>query len=299
MTRVEAATRRAFLAAGAATAVPLTAAIAATRQTAADGARLLEGKVAVIYGAAGAIGSAVSRAFAREGAHVELAGRTLEKVETLAAEISAAGSSAGFAKVDALSRESVEKHLDELVAARGRVDVSFNLISVPGTQGESLATLSPTAFAEPIEYGVRTHFLTATAAARHMARKRTGVILALTAQVARKPYAGSGGFGVACAAIEGLCRQLAIDLGGDGIRVIALRSSGSPDAPGVSAAIAEHARLARVPREVFEARIAEKTMLHRMPRMAEIASAAVLMASDRASAITAAVTNLTCGEIAD
>jgi enoyl-[acyl-carrier-protein] reductase (NADH) len=117
--------------------------------------------------------------------------------------------------------------------------------------------------------------------------------------VARKPYTGSGGFGVACAAIEGLCRQLAVDFGGDGIRVIALRSAGSPDAPGVSAAISEHARLAGVSREQFEARIAEKTMLKRMPKMAEVANAAVLMASDRASAITAAVTNLTCGEIAD
>jgi NAD(P)-dependent dehydrogenase (short-subunit alcohol dehydrogenase family) len=104
---------------------------------------------------------------------------------------------------------------------------------------------------------------------------------------------------VACAAIEGLWRQLALELGTAGIRVITLRSSGSPDAPGVSAAIAEHARLAGVPRETFESRIAEKTMLKRMPLMAEIANAAVLVASDRASAITAAVTNVTCGELAD
>jgi NAD(P)-dependent dehydrogenase (short-subunit alcohol dehydrogenase family) len=146
---------------------------------------------------------------------------------------------------------------------------------------------------------MRTHYLTATAASRHMASRRTGVILALTAQVARKPYAGSGGFGVACAAIEGLWRQFALELGPSGIRVIVLRSSGSPDAPGVSAAIAEHARLAGVSREIFEARIAEKTMLKRMPVLDEIANAAVLVASDRASAITAAVTNVTCGELAD
>ena len=64
-----------------------------------------------------------------------------------------------------------------------------------------------------IDNAMRTHFLTATAAARHMEPRGSGVILALTAQVARKPYVGSGGFGVACAAIEGLCRQLAIELG--------------------------------------------------------------------------------------
>ena len=69
--------------------------------------------------------------------------------------------------------------------------------------------------------------------------------------------------------------------------------------PACRAAIAEHARLAGVSREVFEARIAEKTMLQAHAAMAEIANAAVLVASDRASAITAAVINITCGEIAD
>ena len=260
---------------------------------------LLEGKVAVVYGAAGAMGSAVARAFAREGAHVELAGRTLERVQSLATELTGGGASVAAAKVDALDQESVEKHLDAVIAALRRVDISFNLISLDGPQGSSLVAMSARDVVAPVEGAVRTHFLTATAAARHMAKQHAGVILALTAQVARKPYTGSGGFGVACAAIEGLCRQLAVDLGGDGIRVVALRSAGSPDAPGVSAAIAEHARLAGVSREVFEARIAEKTMLKRMPKMAEIADAAVLMACDRASAITAAVANLTCGEIAD
>jgi NAD(P)-dependent dehydrogenase (short-subunit alcohol dehydrogenase family) len=129
--------------------------------------------------------------------------------------------------------------------------------------------------------------------------RRGGAILALTAQVARKPYAASGGFAVACAAIEGLWRQLAVELGPAGVRLVTLRSAGSPDAPGVSAAIAEHAKAAGVSRDVFEARIAEKTMLRRMPKMAEIADAAVFVASDRASALTAAVLNATCGEIAD
>jgi NAD(P)-dependent dehydrogenase (short-subunit alcohol dehydrogenase family) len=260
---------------------------------------LLEGKVAVIYGAAGAMGSAVARAFAREGAHVELAGRTFEKVQALATEISGAGSSANAAKVDARDPDSIAKHLDAVIAAHARVDISFNLIGTDGPQGDSLISMSIKDVVGPVEGAVSTHLLTATAAARHMARARGGVILALTAQVARKPYTGSGGFGVACAAIEGLCRQLAVDLGGNGIRVVALRSSGSPDAPGVSAAIGEHARLAGVSREAFEARIAEKTMLKHMPKMAEVANAAVLVASDRASAITAAVINLTCGEIAD
>ncbi len=295
---MEAASRREFLAAGAAVAVPV-ATRAVAGQDSSPRTGLLAGKVAVIYGAAGAIGSSVSRVFAREGAQLFLAGRTPERVQALAQELTLAGASAIPAGVDALDRDSVEKHLAEVVRQAGHVDISFNLIGLGGEQGTPLTRMTREAFAMSIDNAMRTHFLTATAAARHMEPRGSGVILALTAQVARKPYVGSGGFGVACAAIEGLCRQLAIELGPRGIRVVTLRSSGSPDSPGVTAAIAEHARAAGVTREAFEARIAEKTMLRRMPKMVEIANAAALAASDRASSLTAAVLNVTCGEIAD
>ncbi len=296
---MEAATRRDFLASGAAVTVPFAARTASVNPGPAPRSGLLSGKRAVIYGAAGAIGNAVSRAFAREGAQLFLAGRTLERVEAVAGELTAAGASAASARVDALDRSAIENHLADVVRVAGGVDISFNLIGLGGEQGHPLAEISQEAFSIAINAAMRTHFLTATAAARHMQKHGSGVILALTAQVARKPYVGSGGFGVACAAIEGLWRQLAIELGSSGIRLITLRSSGSPDAPGVAAAISEHAKAAGVTLETFEARIAEKTMLKRMPRMAEIANAAVLAASDHASSITAAVLNATCGEIAD
>src|SRR5712691_1744579 len=62
---------------------------------------LLKKKNAVIYGGAGAIGGAVARAFAREGAKVFLAGRTLARLEAVAAAIRAAGGEADAAPVDA------------------------------------------------------------------------------------------------------------------------------------------------------------------------------------------------------
>jgi len=293
-----AASRREFLASGA-VALPFAAHAAGNKAGPAPRPGLLAGKRAVIYGAAGAIGGAVSRAFAREGAQLFLAGRTPERVEALAGELSRDGASAVAAGVDALDRAAVEKHLEDVVRSAGGIDISFNLIGLGGVQGRSLTDMTREAFTVTIETAMRTHFLTATTAARHMEKRGAGVILALTAQVARKPYVASGGFGVACAAIEALWRQLAIELGPRGVRLVTLRSSGSPDAPGVRAAITEHARAAGVTLEAFEARIAEKTMLRRMPKMAEIANAAVLAASDYASSMTAAVLNSTCGEIAD
>jgi 3-oxoacyl-[acyl-carrier protein] reductase len=260
---------------------------------------LLEHKNAVIYGAGGAVGGAVARAFAREGAKVFLAGRTLATLNEVANDISDAGGVVEVAQVDALNEQAVESFLGTMARNAGSIDISFNAIGLGDAQGAPLVKMEQEHFILPIVTAMRTHFITSTAAARHMARNGSGVILALTAQVARKPYPDVGGFGVACAAIEGFCRQLALELGPQGIRVVCLRSAGSPDAPGVDEVFQSHADNAGISREAFEAAIAEKTLLKRLPRLAEVANAAVLMASDRASAITAAVANVTCGEIVD
>lgn len=90
---------------------------------------LLEDKNAVIYGGGGAIGGAVARAFAREGARVFLAGRTRTSLEEVAAEIRSAGGVADTAEVDALDEKAVDEHADAVAAEAGGIDVSFNLIS--------------------------------------------------------------------------------------------------------------------------------------------------------------------------
>jgi NAD(P)-dependent dehydrogenase (short-subunit alcohol dehydrogenase family) len=260
---------------------------------------LLQNKTAVIYGAGGSVGSTVARAFAREGAAVFLAGRTLSSLDEVAKTIRETGGAAETAQVDALDQQAVESHLDAIVASAGHIDISFNLMGLYGPQGASLADMPQADFTRPIINAMNGHFLTATAAGRHMAAQKSGVILALTAQVARKPYPNSGGFGVACAAIEGLCRQLAVDLGPQGVRVVCLRSTGSPDTPGVLEAIKLHAREAGQSLEVFMKGIAETTMLKRMPLLADVANVAALMASDYASTMTGTVANVTAGEIAD
>ena len=107
------------------------------------------------------------------------------------------------------------------------------------------------------------------------------------------------GFGVSGAAIEGFCRQLAAEVGPQGIRVVCLRSAGSPDAPGVDEAFGLHAARAGGMSAEIEAAIAQDTMLKRLPKLADVANVAVLMASDYATAVTGAVANVTCGQIAD
>jgi len=260
---------------------------------------LLQNKNAIIYGGAGAIGSAVAHAFAGAGARVFLAGRTLSSLEKVAREIRKTGGAVETKAIDAQKKEEVEAYLYQVVNQHGAIDISFNAVGIGGEHGHALTDMEYESFAEPVSNAIKSQFITATAASRYMKLKRRGVILAITANAGRKPYVDTGGFGVACAATEGFCRQLALEAGQYGIRVVCLRSAGSPDAPGVEEAFNRHAANAGVTREAFEAEFAERTMLKRLPRLPEVANAAVLMAADEASAITAEVINITCGELAD
>ena len=136
----------------------------------------LKNKNAVIYGAGGAIGSTVAKAFAREGAKVFLTGRNLASVATTAGEIIAAGGTAEAAQVDALDEGPVEGHIAAVVEKAGTVDISFNAITPipqPGTQGIPIAQLPVESFIAPITAYMRSYFLTARAAARRMVETRS------------------------------------------------------------------------------------------------------------------------------
>jgi len=106
---------------------------------------LLENTVAVIYGAGGSIGSAVARAFGREGTRVFLAGRTKAKLDEVADEIRSNGGSAETAVVDALNEQAVDRYVDEVVKQAGQIDISFNLIGYGDVQ-EPLLEINVAAF---------------------------------------------------------------------------------------------------------------------------------------------------------
>ena len=181
---------------------------------------LLEKKNAVIYGAGGAVGGAVARTFAREGAKVFLAGRMLESIDTVAKEIASDGGVVEIAQVDALDENAVEQHIDAVAKEVDRIDVVFNAIGFDSRQGTPLLELALEDFSFPIATWTRAQFLTARSAARRMVTKRSGVILMLSASPARMAIPLTGGFGVACAAIEGLSRTLAGELSPQGVRVV-------------------------------------------------------------------------------
>jgi 3-oxoacyl-[acyl-carrier protein] reductase len=248
---------------------------------------LLKGKNTIIYGAGG-IGSAVARAFAREGAHVHLAGRTPARLEQVAAELRAEGGTVDTAQVDALEESEVDTHADRVAAGFGSVDVSFNLISYDDVQGTPLAEMPLADFERPIHNAVRTMFLTTRAAARHMIRQRSGVILMFGGYGDPPRGYHIGGFQVALGALETLRRQLAAELGGYGIRVLALQTGGIAETIPADAGM-----------DAIAAGIANATLLGRAATLADVGNVAAFAASDWAASMTATALNITAGTTVD
>lgn len=260
---------------------------------------MLNGKNAVIYGAGGAIGGAVARTFAREGATVFLAGRTEATLDRVAADVATGGGAAHVAVVDATDPRAVVDHVAAIAAMVGHVDILFDAVGMHDVQGTPLVDMPVDDVVLPVVTALRTRFLTARAVARHMVEQHSGVIMTVTAGPAREATPHIGGFGVACEAIEGLWRTWAAELGPHGVRVVCLRSAGSPDAPAIGGMAALHADATGVTPEEFLADLGRGTLLGRLPMLAEIADAATILASDRASALTGTYVNATCGSPVD
>src|SRR5262245_47426110 len=192
---------------------------------------ILTNKVGVIYGAGGAIGGAVARAFAREGARLFLTGRRRAPVDVVAKEIVSAGGSAKAAEVDALNEQAVDTHLQSVIDEAGRVDISFNAVGIPGTQilGVPLIELDVERFSLPVTTYTTSYFLIACMAARRMVGNRSGVIITATTQRSRIGIPLSGDYGPAMAAEEALTRVLSAELAPQGVRVVGLRPQAIPE----------------------------------------------------------------------
>jgi NAD(P)-dependent dehydrogenase (short-subunit alcohol dehydrogenase family) len=99
----------------------------------------------------------------------------LNWLEAVARDISDAGV-AETAQVDALNKQAVESYLGEVVRTAGSIDISFNVIGLEDDQGVLLVEMAQEPFMLPVMNAVASHFLTATAAVRYMARKMKDVL---------------------------------------------------------------------------------------------------------------------------
>src|SRR6266542_4059533 len=124
---------------------------------------LLDKMTAIVDGAAGAIGSEIARAYAREGAEVHLAGRTKATLEKVARRIQQDGGAAHVTHLDVLDQAAVEQHAAAVAADRGGIDICFNATSNDDLQGTPLLAMQFEDFLRPVTKAVTAHFNIATA----------------------------------------------------------------------------------------------------------------------------------------
>jgi NAD(P)-dependent dehydrogenase (short-subunit alcohol dehydrogenase family) len=258
----------------------------------------LEDKNVIVYGAAGAVGSAIAAAFARAGATVFLAGRTLAKVQAVATEI---GGAAEAAEVDALDELAIERHLQSVIDKVGRVDISFNAVGIRNTtlQGVALSNLDVEQFLLPIATYTKSYFLTSRLAARQMIPQKSGVIMTVTSTPSRIGIPLMGGVGAAMSAVESLTRGLSAELAPHGIRVVGLRPHGMPESGTIKEVFGLHAKAWEISWEQFQGLIAGRTHAQRLSSLTEMANMAVFAASDQASGLTGTILNLSLGSLDD
>jgi 3-oxoacyl-[acyl-carrier protein] reductase len=236
----------------------------------------LSGKVAVVTGASRGLGRAIAERFAAEGARLVLNYRQdASSMEAAAAACLGAGAEVELVQGDVGSPETPERLCQRACDRFGTIDV---LVNNAGIAREDLLVLLPDGELEAmISTNVTGLVRLSRAAAGRMIRRRAGAIVNLSSVLARRPgrgnavYAGTKGF------VESFTRALALELGPKGIRVNAI-------APGLM-----ETALSGAVRAVAGPELRERVALRRFGAPAEVAGAALFLASDDASYVNGAV----------
>ena len=267
-----------------------------------SGERILGNKCAVVFGAGGSIGAAVAKEFAAEGARVFLAGRTKASLEAVAKQVAATGGTASTTVVDALDDTGVNRYLDDVAKQAGKIDILVDLTGPLASEygnGKVAVELPVDEFMAPLEKVVKSHFITARAAARHMIKQKSGVIIFVTGSPARPHVPGATAIGAAFGAIENLTGNLAFEVSPMGVRVVCLRTVANVDSRPIQDTMEFVARRMNITKEQAVGQVALSNFLKVPATVQDTANAAVLIASDRARMMTGTVVNASAGAALD
>ncbi|WP_227869878.1 SDR family NAD(P)-dependent oxidoreductase [Streptomyces otsuchiensis] len=243
------------------------------------GAGLLQGRVVMVTGASSGIGAAAARLFAAEGASVTLLARRTDRLESLAAGITAAGGSALPLTADVCQPEGVAEAVARTVSEYGRLDAAFNNAGW-GTPRTPLHLLDDSEYDQIMDVNVRgvLHCLRYQIPA--MLRSGGGaVVLASSTAGVVSPGIPSAPYIAAKHAVIGLAKAVADEYGAQGVRANALV---------IGATRTELMQSAFDATPGLEQRAAKDAMLGRVANAEEIAQAALWLCSDRSSYVTGA-----------
>jgi 3-oxoacyl-[acyl-carrier protein] reductase len=180
----------------------------------------LSGRIALVTGASQGIGRACAISLARSGATVALAARNLDKLEAVAAEITAGGGSAKAFALDVASEDSIKACARAVIADFGKVEILVNNAGI--TRDGLMLRMKLADWNEVLNTNLTGAFLLTQACASAMLKARWGRIVNITSVVGETGQAGQANYAASKAGMVGLTKSLARELASRGITVNAV-----------------------------------------------------------------------------
>lgn len=236
----------------------------------------LEGRVAIVTAASRGIGAGIAEAFAEAGANVAIAARTVEDLEIIAARVESHGVEAMVHPADLSTREAMSAFVDATVARLGRLDIVVN--NAGGSFPTAFLDTSERAFTKALEWNVTTAFNLTQLAAPHLLAHDHSSVINISSATGLYPERGFLGYGTAKAAMIAMTSNLAHDLS-PRVRVNAI-APGAIDTPALELVTGD---------EGLTQTLIDNTPMRRIGRVADIAAAALYLASDASSYVTGRV----------
>ena len=240
----------------------------------------LDGKITVVTGAGRGIGRAIACLFAAEGASVVVAARTASEGEETVSLIHQAGGTARFIPTDVGQDAQVRNLITETVRSFGRLDALVNNAGIGGP-GRPLDETNEDEWDRVIDTNLKGCYLGMRYAIPQMRAVGGGAIVNLSSVLAEQTLPGCTAYTASKAAIIGLTKATALEVGRDGIRVNCIQP-GSTDTPMMWEGLTEKERI-----EV-EPQVAASAPLGKVGQPDEIARVALFLVSDASSFMTGA-----------
>jgi NAD(P)-dependent dehydrogenase (short-subunit alcohol dehydrogenase family) len=249
--------------------------------------------VAVITGGGRGIGRAISLAFAREGARVVLAARSLGPLEEVADAIRRGGGEALVVQTDVSDQAHVVRMVETAVQACGQIDILVNNAGVAGP-AMPLVDVPLDEWESTFASNVRSIFLACKAVLPVMIEAGGGKVINIGSMSGKRPLLNRAAYCASKMAVVGLTRTLAWEVGPHNIRVNCI-SPGPVEGERIEWVVAKQAEAKGLSLEAARRELEAASPLGRFTQAEEVAAAAIFLASDRAGAITGEDLNVSAG----